>query len=120
MLLVMFQLDMQVIKIKNKNFKFIIVIILLIFIGSYYVGNSGYYEYHMQEKTILTNNKIKEFEEDVKNNKDIDIKDYLVNEEIDYSNKLTNIVYGASNEGTIITRKIIKKIFRKLSYLVED
>ena len=74
----------------------------------------------MQEKTILTNEKIKEFEEDVKNNQNIDIKDYLIEEEIDYSNKLTNLVYNASNSGTLITRKIIKKIFKKLSYLVED
>ena len=62
---------------KNSYLKFIIMIILLVFICSYYVSNSGYYEYHMQERTILTNEKIKEFERDVEKNKDIDIKDYL-------------------------------------------
>ena len=51
------------------------MIILLVFICSYYVSNSGYYEYHMQERTILTNEKIKEFERDVEKNKDIDISE---------------------------------------------
>ena len=105
---------------KNKLFKPIIIIILIIFISAYYVSNSGYYEYHMQQKTVLTNDKIKEFEEDVKNNKDIDIKNYLEYEEVDYSNKLSNLVYDFSNNGVKVSRKIIKTLFKKLSYLVED
>lgn len=74
----------------------------------------------MQEKTILTNEKIKEFELDVKNNENIDIKDYLDNEEIDYTNKLTNLVYNASLKGNEVTKKCLKLIFKRLSYLVED
>lgn len=108
------------IKIKNKRLKIIIIIILIIFASSYYVSNSGYYEYHLQEKTILTNKKIKEFEEDIKNNKDIDIKDYLSDSNIDYTNGFTNFVYGVSDGGTKITRKIMKRLFRRLRYLVED
>ena len=108
------------IKIKNKRLKIIIAIILIIFASSYYVSNSGYYEYHLQERTILTNEKIKEFEEDVKNNNNIDVKNYLENEEKDYTNNLTNIVYTISDSGTNITRKLFKKFFKKLSYLVKD
>ena len=84
------------------------------------MSNSGYYEYHLQERTILTNQKIKEFENDVRNNEDIDIKNYLAYEEVDYTNKLTNLVYDISNNGNKIARKCIKAIFKKLSYLVED
>lgn len=105
---------------KNRVFKPIIIFILIIFISAYYVSNSGYYEYHMQQKTVLTNEKIKEFEEDVKNNKDIDIKNYLEYEEVDYSNKLSNLVYDFSNNGVKVSRKVIKALFKKLSYLVED
>ena len=106
--------------LKNKSLKFIIIIIIIIFIATYYVSNSGYYEYHMQEKTILTNEKIKEFENDVKNNQAIDVKDYLNNEEVDYSNKISNLMYDVSTKGTKITRKLIKALFKRLSYLVED
>ena len=104
----------------DKKIRFIIIIILIIFISSYYVSNSGYYEYHLQEKTILTNKKIKEFEEDIKNNKDIDVKDYLSDSNIDYTNSFTNLVYGVSDGGTKITRKILKRLFKRLRYLVED
>ena len=103
-----------------KKKKTLIIIVLLIFICCYYVANSGYYEYHLQERTILTNEKIKEFEEDVKNNNNIDVKNYLENEEKDYTNNLTNIVYTISDSGTNMTRKLFKKFFKKLSYLVKD
>ena len=108
------------ITIKNKHIKAIIINIIIIYTACYYVAYSGYYEYHIQEKTIMTNKKIKEFEEDVKNNKNIDIKDYLSYEEVDYTNKLTNLIYGISDKGNKMARKIIKSIFKKLSYLVED
>ena len=106
--------------IKNKTPKYILIIIILIYIASYYVANSGYYEYHMQEKTILTNQKIKEFEEDVKNNENIDIKDYLTYEDVDYTNRLTNLVYNLSDKGNEVTKKCLRLLFKKLSYLVED
>ena len=96
------------------------MIILLVFICSYYVSNSGYYEYHMQERTILTNEKIKEFERDVEKNKDIDIKDYLEYEEVDYSNKFTDLIYNISYKAGAISRKGMKALFKKLSYLIED
>ena len=106
--------------IKNKTLKFIIILVVLIYICSYYVSNSGYYEYHLQEKTVLTNEKIKEFESDIQNNEAIDIKEYLVNEDKDYSNKVSNIIYNISVDSNKVARKIIKTIFKKLSYLVED
>ena len=108
------------ITIKNKSFKLIIIIIILIYVSAYYVANSGYYEYHLQEKTFLTNQKIKEFEEDVKNNENIDVKDYLIYEEVDYTNKFTNFVYKINDNGNELAKKIIKRIFKRLSYLVED
>lgn len=105
----------------NKNIiKLFIFTIILIFIISYLVSSTGYYEYQMQERTILTNEKIKEFEQDIKDNKNIDIEQYFISEEIDYSNKLTDLVYNISNESTKATRKIIKKIFQKLGTIIEE
>lgn len=105
----------------NKKInKLVISITIIIFISSYLISSSGYYEYTMQQRTIITNEKIKEFETDVKNNQDIDLKEYLKQEEIDYSNKFTTLVYNISENSNELTRKIIKKIFKKLSTLVED
>lgn len=105
----------------NKNLtKLIILAITIIFISSYLIASTGYYEYTMQQRTIITNEKIKEFEEDIKNNEDIDIKDYLEEEEIDYSNKFTNLVYNISDNSNKLARKAIKYLFKKLGSLVED
>ena len=87
---------------------------------AYMISSSGYYEYTMQQRTVITNEKIKEFEEDVKNRENIDLKDYLEEEEVDYSNRFSNLMYNISDSSNKITRKMIKYIFKKLSYLVED
>jgi len=91
-----------------------------IFLASYLIASTGYYEYTMQQRTILTNEKIKEFEEDIKNNENIDIKDYLEEENIDYSNKITNLVYNISDSSNKLARKAIKYLFKKLGSLVEE
>ena len=40
--------------------------------------------------------------------------------ELEYSNAISDLVYNLSNNGTKVTRKLIKALFKKLSYLVED
>jgi hypothetical protein len=43
-----------------------------------------------------------------------------IKEEIDYSNKITNLVYNISDSSNKLARKTIKYIFKKLASLVED
>ena len=100
--------------------KILFLLIGIAFVSSYLVASSGYYEYQMQQRTVLTNEQIKEFEEDVKNNENIDLKDYYMNNEVDYTNKLTNLVYNISETSSNLTREIMKKIFRKLGSMMED
>lgn len=104
----------------KKLTKFIIIVIIVVFIASYLVSESGYYEYTMQQRTIITNEKIKEFEQDIKDNKDIDLQEYLDKEVLDYSNAFTNLVYNLSDNSNKLARKAIKYVFKKLGSLVED
>ena len=105
----------------NKNIiKLIIIVTLIIFVSAYIISESGYYEYTMQQRTIITNEKIKEFEEDVRNNESIDLKEYLDKEQNDYSNKITTLVYNISDNSNKLARKAIKYLFKKLGSLVED
>ena len=104
----------------KKIIKIIIIIIFAIFIASYLVSSSGYYEYRVQQQSIITNEKIKEFEEDIKNNENIDLKEYLEKEQNDYTNKFTTIVYNISENSNKFAKKAIKYIFKKLGSLVED
>jgi hypothetical protein len=69
---------------------------------------------------VITSDKIKEFEDDVKNNKDIDIKNYIDNDEVDYSNKITRLVYNISSSSNKITKKTFRYLFKKLSSLMEE
>lgn len=104
----------------KKIIKIIIIIIFTIFIASYLVSSSGYYEYRVQQQSIIINEKIKEFEEDIKNNENIDLKEYLEKEQNDYTNKFTTIVYNISENSNKFAKKAIKYIFKKLGSLVED
>ena len=104
----------------KKILKLTIILITVIFVASYFVSESGYYEYTMQQRSIITNEKIKEFEEDVKNNANIDLKEYLKKEQVDYSNKFTNLVYNISDNSNKLAKKAIKYVFRKLGSLIED
>ena len=100
--------------------KLFLLLIAIAFISSYLVASSGYYEYQLQQEIVLTNEQIKEFEEDIKNNQYIDLKDYSQKKQLDYTNKLTNFVYNISENSSNLTRKIMKKIFQKLGSMVEE
>ena len=104
----------------KKITKLIIIATLIIFVSAYIISESGYYEYTMQQRTIITNEKIKEFEEDIRNNESIDLKEYLDKEQNDYSNKITTLVYNISDNSNKLARKAIKYLFKKLGSLVED
>lgn len=73
----------------KKILKFISVITILIFLFSYFLENSGYYEYNLQTKKNLTEEQIKQFEKDLQEGKNINIKNYLETNTKDYSNNLT-------------------------------
>ena len=103
---------------KDKIFKLIIVILFITYIICFIISESGYYEYKMQERTILTNEQIKKFEEDVKNNINVDINDYTTPEYIDYTNKFTKGVNNTSNLIKKYIKKIVEGSFKILNSLV--
>ena len=79
-------------KIKPKKiFNCIIFSLFILFVSLYIAASNGYYEYQNKEKTELTKEKIKEFEEDIKNGKRVDIKNYLTYDNKTYDNKITKI-----------------------------
>lgn len=73
-------------------FKSILIILFIIFIISYFQVESGSYNSSLSDKTILTEENIRQFEEDVKNGEYVDIKKYTV-EEVDTSNYMSDLGY---------------------------
>ncbi len=99
-------------------FKRILIILFIFFLINYYQVESGNYKNELTEKTILTEEKIKEFEEDVKNGEFVDIKDYTESNYIDTStpvatigNKVGKTIDNIINEKAPNLFKIIKKYF---------
>lgn len=80
----------------KKIVKFSVYLIIIIFLCSYFIQISGYYEYNLQNRKNLTEEAINQFEQDVKAGKEIDINDYLTTNNIDYSNKLTKTTSNIS------------------------
>ncbi len=78
---------------KNKKpnwFLRILNLLFFIFISLYIALESGYYDSRLAKKTAMTNESIKQFEQDIKDNKPIDLKDYTYEEHKDYSNNTTD------------------------------
>ena len=107
-------------KKNNKLLKHIFVLISLIFLCSYVVSQSGYYEYSLQSKKNLTEEGIKDFENDVKEGKYVDITNYLKDTSNDYSTPLTRVVVKTSKKVNNYLKDSIEIIFKFLNKLVED
>ena len=93
--------------------------ILFVFYVAIFISvENGYYEKQNAKKTIITEEKMKEFEEDVRNNEDVDIKDYLVEEYKDYSSPTSKLAVNLStgmekvmNKCINSTVSLLKKLF---------
>lgn len=103
---------------KKKNiFLRIIFTLFIIYFSLYIMDNLGYYNVASKNK-ILTEEKIKEFETDVKNGTSIDIKKY-VEDNNNYNNTYSNFGYNLStgidtflNKGLKKVGKVLKKLFK--------
>lgn len=105
---------------KKTTFKLILVVVFLAFLITYVISMSGYYEYELSNKRIMTEDKMKQFEEDVKNNESIDLNDYVVNTHTDYTNKFTRTVTDMSFTLNKYLKKSIESVFKVINKMVEE
>lgn len=103
---------------KKKVFKGFVLISIVCFLGLFYAYSNGYYEKRQQDKVILTNEMIEEFEQDIKDGKDVTIENYF-EEEKDYSSKASRLSLKVSDKASNIVDSAIKFIFKKLGSVVE-
>ena len=103
----------------KKIVKFFCTCIILIFLFSYFIEVSGYYEYNLQNKKNLTEDQIKQFELDVKEGKDIDLDRYLKDTQVDYSNKLTQTTSEASIKLNDYLKNFLSNTFKILEKFVK-
>lgn len=103
----------------KKNYLVVLFLLLfIIFVILYISKEAGYYDYKAHQKVSLTNESIKQFEEDIKMGKDVKAKDYITHDYKDYSNRVTIIsseigkyVEDILNDRVKGTVKVLGKLF---------
>lgn len=104
----------------NNIIKLFLLIILFAFFAMFFSSSSGYYEYELNKKTSLTNDAILKFEQDIKDGKEIDIDNYIVEENKDYSNNFSNVGLKLSNKIKEIFSEGVKFIFNSIGDMVNE
>ena len=103
-------------KKKKDYFKIIFIILFVIFSCLYFMNIIGYYDIN-RNKAILTEEKIKEFEKDIKNGEYIDLNNYFEENKKNYNNSFSNISLKISNGIDIFLNKGLKNTLEGLKKL---
>ena len=103
----------------KKIVKYLFIGIIIAYFILYLSYKNGYYEHKNEEKRILTDIKIKEYEEDLKNGVDVSQKNYI-NIKPSYDNTYTRTTLKISNKIEKIFDKSIRFLFHKLSQSLEE
>lgn len=105
---------------KKKIFKVIFMCLFIAFIISYVIEKTGYYEYNLQNKTVMTNEAMAQFEKDLKEGKDVREEQYVVSTEKDYTSTLTRGTNKVSIKVNELLKKGIEGMFKVLGTFVEE
>ena len=105
---------------KNKIVLFIFLTFFVFFVILLLAESQGYYKNRNEKAKILTDEQIKEFEKDISEGKDIDIKKYVLYEDKDYSNEVTSNVYKVSLKLEGAIDGVIKMVFSSAADAVKS
>ncbi|MCI8394057.1 MAG: hypothetical protein HFH86_01070 [Bacilli bacterium] len=96
----------------------VIILLFILYLSLSIAMESGYYEAKLNQKTTLTEESIEQFEKDVREGKNVDIKDYVVEKKRDFSNGatktgvfLSSLVEDFMSEGITQMVNVLKKLF---------
>ena len=91
----------------------------LAFIFLYFSYQNGYYTKRNRENAILTEEKIKEYEEDLKKGVDISKKSYITTYD-NYDNTYTRFILKVSHKIEKSFDKAIKFVFQRISKRINE
>ncbi len=106
-------------KICTNIMKFIFGVLFVVFLIIYCGGFNTYYESKLHEKRLFTEEKIKQFENDVASGLDVRIESYLDDQQKNYHNKLSDVGYFLSNLIGNGFKKGVEKAFHMISKFIE-
>ena len=103
-------------KEKINYFKITFIVIFIIFICLYFMNMIGYYDVG-KNRTLLTEEKIKQFEKDIENGEYIDLNNYFEEDKRNYDNSFSNVSLTISNGINDFLNKGLGKAFKALEKL---
>lgn len=106
-------------KTGSKVFGYILLILFMMYFAIFVMVNLGYYEYASYKKRVFTESQIAKYEEDIKENVDIDIEDYLVDEE-DFQDKPKRIGLRISEFISNSCKQSVNGVFKFLNDVLEE
>lgn len=104
----------------DRFIKIVILTLFLLFLGLFISTNTGIIDYNARTKNKITEEKIKEFEKDVEENKEIDIKKYISKDNEINNNNISKGTLKVSNTIGKTINKIINFMFDKLNDLMNN
>ncbi len=104
----------------KKIFQGFVWLLFLSFLVLYFAQAGGYYEDMNNKKTSLTEERIKAFEEDVKNGKEIKVENYVINMKKNYDNKVSSFGLFTSKAFAKGFKWGITNIFNGIDKMMND
>ena len=105
---------------KTNLARLIVLILVFLFFVLYFMQASGYNEYTRNRENMLTEEQIKEYEEDIESGKDVTIKDYLNKDKVNYDNKVSELGLDLSELIGDIFNKGMNTFFEMLNEAVSS
>ncbi len=104
----------------SKIFWKIFLALFIAFFALYVSEETGYYEFEQHKRVTLTQDRIKEFEQDIAEGKNVDIKDYMSDREINYQTKMSDAGLKLSEGIGKWAQDGLGAAFNFLSQIVEE
>ncbi len=103
----------------RKIAELIMILLIVLFLGLYISGMTGYYKYSETKKSILTEEAMERFEEDIKQGKKIDVSNYL-EETKNYNNVFSSLGLKTSALIEKGFNKAMTSLFKQLSKVISN
>ncbi len=107
-------------KKRYKVFRWTFILLFVVFMTLYFSQLTGYYEYQNYQKMVMTEEQIRQFEQDVKAGKEVDIKKYTINTVKKYDNNFSNLGVNLSSLVSGVVEKSIIKLFSTIAGYVSE
>lgn len=104
-------------KKKSNIFFRVLFVLFVLFLCVYSISSNGYIEKNNENKTLFTEEQIKKFENDVEEGKEIDINEYILPNDIDYSNSISDLGEKISNAIDFTANKSIDALNSFFAFL---